>query len=131
MQAMDYLSMLFRWFHIIWGIVWIGLLYFFNWVNGPFAATMDADTKKKVVPELMPRALFWFRWGAAWTWLSGPVLATLVYYQTKLQFEDPPNGHWTAGAIAMVLVVFFAFVVYDPLMKAVKATKAQPLIGSA
>ena len=58
---------IFRWGHIVAGITWIGLLYFFNWVNGPFAATLDADAKKKVVPELMPRALFWFRWGAAWT----------------------------------------------------------------
>jgi uncharacterized membrane protein len=129
MDIRNLIESLFRWAHVIAGILWIGLLYFFNWVNGPFAATMDADTKKKVVPELMPRALFWFRWGAAWTWLTGLVLATLVYYQTKLQFENPPDGHWTGGAVAMVLVVFFAFVVYDPLMKAIKDTKAQAVVG--
>ena len=39
-----------------------------------FAATLDADTKKKVVPELVPRVLFWFRWGAAWTWITGVLL---------------------------------------------------------
>ena len=72
---MDTLNALFRWLHILAGIIWIGMLYFFNWVNGPFAATMDGDTKKKVVPELMPRALFWFRWGAAWTWVTGPAAA--------------------------------------------------------
>ena len=60
-----------RWFHFIFGITWIGLLYFFNFVNGPFAKTMDADTKKKVVPQLMPRALWWFRWGAMITFLTG------------------------------------------------------------
>ena len=60
-----------RWLHFIFGITWIGLLYFFNFVNGPFAKTMDADTKKKVVPQLMPRALWWFRWGAMITFLSG------------------------------------------------------------
>ena len=48
--------------HVIAGITWIGLLYFLilSMVTG---ATLDADSKKKVVPELMPRALFWFRWG--------------------------------------------------------------------
>src|SRR3989338_1311489 len=60
-----------RWLHFIFGIIWIGLLYFFNFVNGPFAKTMDADTKKKVVQQLMPRALWWFRWGAMLTFLTG------------------------------------------------------------
>ncbi len=60
-----------RWIHFIFGITWIGHLYFFNFVNGPFAKTMDAETKKKVVPQLMPRALWWFRWGAMITVISG------------------------------------------------------------
>ncbi len=60
-----------RWLHLIFGITWIGLLYFFNFVNGPFAKTMDAETKKKVVPQLMPRALWWFRWAAMITFITG------------------------------------------------------------
>ena len=60
-----------RWLHFIFGITWIGLLYFFNFVNGPFAKTMDANTKKLVVPQLMPRALWWFRWGAMITVITG------------------------------------------------------------
>jgi uncharacterized membrane protein len=60
-----------RWIHFCAGIAWIGLLYFFNLVNGPFAATMDGETKKKVVPQLMPRALFWFRWAAMTTFIDG------------------------------------------------------------
>lgn len=60
-----------RWIHFIFGITWIGLLYFFNFVNGPFAKTMDPNTKKLVVPQLMPRALWWFRWGAMITFATG------------------------------------------------------------
>ena len=71
---------IFRWLHIIAGITWIGLLYFFNFINGHLAATYDADSKKKVVPELMPRALYWFRWGAAWTWVTGIILLILVFW---------------------------------------------------
>ena len=77
------LEAIFRWMHVFVGIIWIGLLYFFNWVNGPFAAKLDGATKKTVVPELMPRALFWFRWGAAWTWITGVLLLALVYYMTN------------------------------------------------
>ena len=58
-----------RWLHIMAGVMWIGHLYFFNWVNAHFAKALDGPTKKIVVPELMPRALYWFRWGAAFTWV--------------------------------------------------------------
>src|SRR5690349_24933622 len=78
------LEPIFRWMHILAGIVWIGHLYFFNFVNAPFAATMNADTKKLVVPELMPRALWWFRWGAIWTWGTGVLLLLLVFYHGGL-----------------------------------------------
>jgi uncharacterized membrane protein len=116
MDAMNVLESLFRWIHVFMGILWIGLLYFFNWVNGPFAATMDGETKKKVVPELMPRALFWFRWGAAFTWVTGVLLALMVYYHTKLVLEDPAQG-FTMGAILMIVLTFVMVFVYDPLAK--------------
>ena len=88
---MDVLQAIFRWFHILAGIIWIGHLYFFNFVNGPYQGVIDAETKKKSNPELLPRALFWFRWGAAWTWITGILLLLLVYYpgwRGGLMFED-------------------------------------------
>ena len=78
----------FKWLHVIAGITWIGLLYFFNFINGHFAATLDADSKKKVVPELMPRALFWFRWGAAWTWFTGVLLLYVVYWHGNMSMGE-------------------------------------------
>ena len=62
-SVMDWVQAIFRWVHVVAGILWIGLLYFFNWINGSVMATLDAETKRKVIPELMPRALYWFRWG--------------------------------------------------------------------
>src|SRR5215212_1766344 len=101
----DVLQLLFRWAHVVAGVTWIGHLYFFNWVNGPMAAKLDAATKKAVVPELMPRALFWFRWGAAWTWITGFVLAGLVYYQTREVLFDPEHvgNPWLWLAIFLVI----------------------------
>ena len=107
---MELVHPLFKWLHIIAGITWIGLLYFFNWINAHFAATLDADTKKKVVPELMPRALYWFRWGAAWTWITGVVLLLVVYYHGGLTFDD---GDWSVNALVMIAVTFLGVFLYD------------------
>jgi uncharacterized membrane protein len=116
MELTELLQALFRWIHVAAGIIWIGLLYFFNFVNGPFQGTMDGPTKKAVNPQLMPRALYWFRWGAAWTWLTGLLLLLLVFYHGGLMFE--PGGSWGLPAIVMVLFsLVVAPVVYDALAK--------------
>ncbi len=60
-----------RWVHFLAGIIWVGLLYFFNLVNVPLMKALDGPTKGKVVPVLMPKALWWFRWGAVVTVLAG------------------------------------------------------------
>jgi uncharacterized membrane protein len=117
----DILQSLFRWIHVVAGITWIGLLYFFNWINGAFAKTMDAETKKKVVPELLPRTLFWFRWGAAYTWITGVLLLSLVYYHSKLFLADPVSGSWSLPVIVMVLFSFLGVFVYDALYKSALA----------
>jgi uncharacterized membrane protein len=109
---MDLLQALFRWLHVFAGIIWIGHLYFFNWVNGPLQAKLDGPTKKAVVPELMPRALYWFRWGAAWTWVTGILLLALVYYHGKQAFD---SGDWSTGAGVMILVTFAAVFIYDAI----------------
>lgn len=116
MEVTDLLSVLFRWIHIVAGILWIGLLYWFNWVNIPFAATMDADTKKKYIPELLPRALYFFRWGAIWTYVFGLMLLGLVFYHGGLMFEQGTEG-WGAASIIMVVVTLLPFAIYDPLAK--------------
>lgn len=111
-------NLLFRWLHVIAGITWIGLLYFFNFVNGPFQGKIDGPTKKAVNPELLPRALYWFRWGAAWTWFSGFVLAGIVYYQSKeTLFEQEHLGNpWLWLAIFLVGLAV-GFVIYNAIMK--------------
>src|SRR5208283_4058739 len=63
--------MVLRWIHLIAGITWVGLLYFFTLVNMPFLQELDAKSRGIVVPRLMPRALWWFRWSAVVTVLAG------------------------------------------------------------
>lgn len=110
---------LLRWLHVIAGITWIGHLYFFNWVNGHLAKTYDADTKKKVVPELMPRALYFFRWGAVWTWLTGFLLLGAIYYSSTNITPATGFDNKTAIGIALALIIL-VFFIYDVLWKVVK-----------
>src|SRR5438046_1096055 len=76
-----------RWAHFVAGITWIGLLYFFNLVNVPLMKKLDGPTKKVVIPELMPRALWYFRWGAVVT-----VLAGLTYYAMYIMSSNAHNA---------------------------------------
>jgi len=118
-----WLEMLFRWIHVVAGIAWIGHLYFFNFVNGQVAKTYDADSKKKVVPELMPRALYWFRWGAAWTWISGILLAGLVYYMTPNLLPPDSTMSVAAGTGLSLFLIVIVFFIYDAIWKAMAANE--------
>ena len=88
---MDIFQFVIRWAHVISGITWIGFLYFFNFVNVPLQAALDDAGKKAVNPKLQPRALWWFRWGAMSTLLTGLLLYALVY------MYDPAQGFTMSG----------------------------------
>lgn len=103
----EILNILFRWFHVFFGILWIGLLYFFNFVNGPFAKTLDADAKKKVVPELMPRALFFFRWGAMLTFILGWLLFFINYSPNGWANFLGARGHWISLGMLFGTIMWF------------------------
>ena len=63
--------MILRWIHFFAGVAWIGHLYYFNFVQGAFLAEVDAPVKNVALAKLAPKALWWFRWGAMFTFLSG------------------------------------------------------------
>jgi uncharacterized membrane protein len=62
---------LLRWIHFFAGVIWIGLLYYFNFVQTPFFAETEAPVRSGAIQKLVPRALWWFRYGALFTFLSG------------------------------------------------------------
>jgi len=96
-----------RWAHFVAGVTWIGLLYFFNLVNVPFQKGIDADTKKKVNPDLLGRALWYFRWGAVVT-----VLVGLTYYAMYILAVDVKNANVLANANINVWYVLLAWLGY-------------------
>jgi uncharacterized membrane protein len=79
--SMDGLIFLLRYLHIFFGVIWIGLLYYFNFVHGSFMKEAGAPAKPDVVGKLLPRALWWFRWGAFWTMATGIVIITYMAMQ--------------------------------------------------
>ena len=93
--------------HILGGITWIGLLYFFNLVNVPLQKGLDPDTKKKVNPELLGRTLWFFRWGAVLT-----VLAGLMYFAMYILVPAVKNENTLDGANLNVWVVLLVWLSY-------------------
>jgi uncharacterized membrane protein len=106
------IQLLLRWIHLIAGITWIGLLYFFNFVNADVMKALDGPTKGKVIPQLMPRALWWFRWGAAMT-----VLAGLLYYIVILHSEPDT---WLLF-VKWLIIVLVTYAIIFALLRPVSA----------
>ena len=104
-SGQDLTRIILRWSHFVAGITWIGILYFFNLVNVNFMKSLDGPTKKVVVPELTPRALWYFRWGALVT-----VIAGLGYYAMYILRADVTNAK-AAGGSASLGVILLVWIV--------------------
>lgn len=104
-----FLPYLFRWLHIISGVMWIGLLWYFNFVQTPSMPQIPAEQKPAVSKVIAPRALFWFRWGAMATLVTGLILAWLNGYLVDA-FTLQPSAR--AIGIGMYLAVIMWFNVW-------------------
>lgn len=135
--ATDWLDLVFRWFHVIAGIVWIGTSFYFVALDNHLEPSRDRDDlagdtweihgggfyrieKYKVAPNELPDPLHWFKWEAYWTWLSGFTLFVVLYYfQAHTSLIDPTVAKLsTAEAVgASIGLLVTAWVVYDTLCK--------------
>ena len=94
--SMEGWYVLLRWFHFLAGITWIGILYYFNFVQTPFfASELGGQAKSAMTRGLVPDALWWFRWGAMFTFLTGWLIVL-----TKLFHDKTP---FTSGYITLIL----------------------------
>jgi len=73
-------AFIFRWLHVISGVMWIGLLWYFNFVQIPTMPKIPDEQKPAVGKFIAPEALFWFRWGAMATIVTGIILALMNSY---------------------------------------------------
>jgi uncharacterized membrane protein len=98
-NAAAIVDIILRWIHIVASITWIGLLYFFNLVNAPFMQQAAPATRVAVIPPLMSRAMWWFRWSAVVTVLAG------IAYWMRIGGADARNASTTPGFLFMTFFV--------------------------
>ena len=105
------LDVLFRYAHIVFGVTWIGLLYYFNFVQTEYIKEADDAGKADVMAKLAPRALWWFRWAAMFTFLTGVVL---LWWISSL---DRYNLGISLGALMGTLMMLNVWLIIWPNQK--------------
>ncbi len=114
-----------RWIHFVAGITWIGLLYFFNFVNVRAMASIDATARPHVVTTLLPRALAWFRHSAWVTVLAGLLLIYGLYWQRGDFIDSNAAKTIGTGAIVGIVMLFNVWVfIWPNQRKVINATRA-------
>ena len=114
-----WLELALRWTHVFAGIMWVGTTFYFTWLDGRFTEleqqTKDAQpgdkqfvwmvhsggfyaVEKQKIPQVIPGTLHWFKWEAAWTWITGLLLFALIFYHGGylVSLEDAPLGKGAA-----------------------------------
>jgi len=113
------LEFIFRWAHVLFGMVWVGMLYYFNFVQTEYFKEAEADAKADAIKKLAPRALWWFRWGAMLTFLTG--LSLLHQVGASLDFTAMPVL-WI-GALAGTLMFLNVWLIIWPKQQVVLGLK--------
>jgi uncharacterized membrane protein len=116
---------IFQWLHVFFGITWIGLLYYFNFVQIPTMPTVPAELKPGVSKYIAPKALFYFRWGAAFTVLTGLILAWLNgYLHEAISFQPGFRLIGTGMWLALVMAANVWFVIWPNQKRALGLVEA-------
>lgn len=116
------LDFLVRWIHFLAGVTWIGLLYYFNFVQTEYFKEADAAHKSGAIQKLVPRALWWFRWGAALTLVTGLIM---IYYRGMM---GTTLDTWI-GAMMGILMFLNVWLIIWPNQKVVIASATQVAEG--
>src|SRR5438105_9484924 len=119
---------LLRWFHFLAGITWIGMLYYFNFVQTPFFATADSPVRTGMIAgSLVGRALWWFRWGAMLTFITGWLYILHRIGQLGLLGFFQTSYGWAIfiGGIIGSLMWFNVWFIIWPAQKVVMASTAR------
>jgi uncharacterized membrane protein len=121
-----------RWMHTFFGILWIGLLYYFNFVQIPTMPTVPAELKPGVSKYIAPKALFFFRWGAALTVLFGLIIAWRMGYLVEALTLQQPYlligiGMW----LALIMAFNVWFVIWPAQQKALGLVEADDATKAA
>jgi uncharacterized membrane protein len=129
-DAPVYLQWLFRYLHVLFGVMWIGLLYYFNFVQIPTMPTVPAELKPGVSKYIAPTALFWFRWAALLTVIMGLVIAShppqglSSYLIPALTFQGPLKMIGLGMWLGLIMAFNVWFVIWPNQKKALGLVEA-------
>jgi uncharacterized membrane protein len=128
---MEFTLFFLRWIHFLAGVTWIGILYYFNFVQTPFFAETEAAVRVGAIQKLVPRALWWFRWGAMFTFLAG-----ILIYIIRLSemgggvfYSSPYGVSITVGGLMGTLMFLNVWLVIWPNQQIVIASTNQVASG--
>lgn len=126
------LVMVLRWIHFMSGVAWIGLLYYFNFIQGAFFAEIEAPVKNVAFSKLVPKALWWFRWGAMGTFLSGVAMLAIAGKDYGADFMNTSYGIFIyTGALLGTIMFLNVWLVIWPNQKIMIASAEGVLKGGA
>ena len=125
-------SAILQWLHVFFGITWIGLLYYFNFVQIPTMPAVPAELKPGVSKYIAPKALFYFRWGAAFTVLTGAVLAYVnMYLVEALTLQEGYQLIGTGMWLALIMAFNVWFIIWPNQKKALGLVEADDATKAA
>ncbi|OUS15108.1 antitermination protein NusG [Gammaproteobacteria bacterium 50_400_T64] len=108
---MEFINFLFRWGHLLFGITWIGLLYYFNFIQGGYFKQATPEALSDAKAKLAPSALWWFRWGAMFTFITG------LFLLMGVQKQGVMNEYIVAGALFGTLMFLNVWLIIWPNQK--------------
>jgi len=125
--GMGYWTFFMRWLHILSGVMWIGLLWYFNFVQTPSMPKIPDEQKPAVSKVIAPTALFWFRWGAMSTLVTGALLAWMSGYLLQaLSLQKPFTAIGLGAWLAIVMWFNVWFIIWPNQKKALGIVTVTP-----
>ena len=122
----------FRWLHVLSGVMWIGLLWYFNFVQTPSMPQIPDEQKPAVSKVIAPRALFWFRWGAMSTIVTGLILAAMNgYIWQALSFQRPATAIGIGMWLGIIMWFNVWFIIWPNQKKALGIVQVDPAAKAA
>jgi uncharacterized membrane protein len=121
------LPFLFRWIHVMVGVMWIGLLWYFNFVQIPSMPKIPDEQKPAIGKVIAPAALFWFRWAALFTVVSGLILSVLNgYAHQAFTLQAPFRAIGLGMWIALVMAFNVWFIIWPNQKRALGIVAVEP-----
>jgi uncharacterized membrane protein len=121
-------AFVFRWLHVLSGVMWIGLLWYFNFVQTPSMPKIPDEQKPAIGKVIAPTALFWFRWGAMATIITGLILANMYpgYFVRAISLQAPNTAIGIGMWLGLIMWFNVWFIIWPNQKKALGIVTVAP-----